>query len=701
MVEDISERKETELKLGEKTRNLNVAVRETNCLYGISKIASDDQDTIENTLSMVVDLIPTGWRYPDIAHARITFDGTEYTSKNYKESQWKISSDIYTESEISGTVEVFYSQATMDGESETFTKNEGNLLNAITDKLSDTIEHKLAQEELVAMNDQLMQATAKANNLATIAEVANTAKSQFLASMSHEIRTPMNAIVGFAELLEAEDLTKDQKEKVYHVSDSANNLLGLINDILDFSKIEAGKIDLENITCSFARTLNSVESMMQAKAGEKGLDFRIIETTKLPANIYTDPTRLRQCLINLVSNAIKFTSDGHVHIKVGLEHVNNVPFIRFDVEDTGIGIPEDKHDAVFELFTQADGSTTRKFGGTGLGLSITKQLTKLMGGEITITSKLGEGSTFSLSIPAGVDTDKEAPLDRYGMSEYWQDDNKETDSIEVTGEILVAEDTKTNQILLRSMLKKIGIESITFVDDGVEAVKAAESQTYDLILMDIHMPNMNGYEATKTIKNMGIKTPIIAITANAMKGDSDKCLKAGCDDYLSKPIESKKLYQKVRQYLCREESQEPLAQLSNNEESETIMTDSKETQTTPIIQWQELVSRGFDEDLVLAIAPACMEDVRSAIEKLLIATDESNAKDVRLYSHAIKGSVANIGAVDLANTAFELEKDSAEGNLTRAKELLGKITEKFGELEKFIATPDWIEIAKKEANITV
>ncbi len=698
MIEDISYRKETELKLEKKTGDLNDSVRELNCLYKISRLASDPFDSIEEIFNMAIELIPSGWQYKDITSAQIIYEDKQFTSENFQESQWKQSSDIIVNEKIVGSVNVFYSQQKNDAYEGPFLKIERDLIDGISEKLSKTIEYKLAQKELQERNEQLLEASARANHLTAIAEEANAAKSQFLANMSHEIRTPMNAIIGFTELLEDEDLTKEQKDKVYLVSDSARNLLELINDILDFSKIEAGKLDIEMLECSLGRTLNSIESMMQAKAKEKNLDFRIIEKTKLPAQIYTDPTRLRQCLVNLTSNAIKFTSQGHVHIGVSIEYKQEVPLIRFDIEDTGIGIPEDKHEAIFELFTQADGSTTRKFGGTGLGLSITRNLITSMGGDLTITSELGKGSIFTLTLPAGVDIDKQELLDRYGVNDYSNNNNVE--HIGATGKILIAEDTKTNQILLRALLKKVGVENITFANDGLEALETIESEEFELILMDIHMPNMNGYEATRAIREKNIKTPIIAITANAMKGDSKKCIKAGCDDYLSKPIESNKLYQKVRQYMCDnvDNADESKAQLETSKKEIVV---EKNTSDKTIIQWQELAKRGLDQELLMAIIPACMEDVRSCIEKLVISIDESNAVDVRLYAHAIKGSVANIGAVELASVAYKLEKLASEGDISKAKEFLAEIVSEFSELEEFVNKPDWIEIIKQKENIAI
>jgi len=381
------------------------------------------------------------------------------------------------------------------------------------------------------------------------AEIANMAKSEFLANMSHEIRTPMNAIVGFSDILADEKLTEEQKEQVNLIRSSGKHLLELINDILDFSKIEAGKLNVEMNDCSLAQILHSIESMMHSLAKGKGLDFAIRTSSDLPAKVRTDAERLRQCLINLANNAIKFTEKGHVYVNIYMEARNNQPNIRFDVEDTGIGIPADKQQKIFESFTQVDGSTSRKYGGTGLGLAITRQLSKLLGGELALTSEEGKGSIFSLVIPIGLEVTGQALLDRYGIAEHADNGDKETEPAEFSGQVLVAEDVKTNQMLIELLLKRMGLE-VTIAANGKEAVQKALERKYDLIFMDIQMPNMNGYEATRALRKQGITTPIIALTAHAMKEDKTICIEAGCDDYLTKPLDHRDLLEKIRKYLA-------------------------------------------------------------------------------------------------------------------------------------------------------
>jgi signal transduction histidine kinase len=380
------------------------------------------------------------------------------------------------------------------------------------------------------------------------AEEGTLAKSRFLANMSHEIRTPMNAIMGFGDLLSDEDITDQQRGYVNTIINSGKHLLQVIDDILDFSKIEAGKLDIEMSECSLRDLSAVIESIIHPSVAEKDLKFEIREDSSLPANIHTDQARLQQCLINLVNNAIKFTEQGHVYVKVSLEDKDNQPYIRFDVEDTGIGISPEKQEKVFESFTQADGGTSRKYGGTGLGLAITRQLAKLLGGELTLTSEIGKGSVFSLIIPAGLDVTKQPLLDRYNIASHTNMGREQTEQPEFSGRVLVAEDVVTNQMLIKSLLKPMGLE-VTITADGNEALQEALTHEFDLILMDIQMPYMNGYEATRAIRKEGITTPIIALTAYAMKGDDKKCFEAGCDDYLAKPLDRKKLSKILRKYL--------------------------------------------------------------------------------------------------------------------------------------------------------
>ncbi|MCK5616674.1 response regulator, partial [Candidatus Pacearchaeota archaeon] len=359
------------------------------------------------------------------------------------------------------------------------------------------------REALVCMEDitERKQIERDLRKAKILAEEMDQAKSQFLANMSHEIRTPMNAIIGFSDMLNDEELTDDQVGYVKLIRDSGEHLLQLINGILDFSKIEAGKLDIEVVECNIEEILGRIDSMLRPMAKEKGIQFEILQSEQLPAYLLTDPNRLQQCLINLINNAMKFTEEGHVYVKVSLLEENSQPNLCFAVEDTGIGIPDDKQDVIFCEFTQADGSTTRKFGGTGLGLSITKNLAELMGGSLRLTSEVGKGSVFSLVIPVGMDVAQQPALEMNDSANI-SDLSANTEQVRFSGCVLVAEDSPTNQILMKKLLEKKGIE-VSIAEDGKIAVDECQGRSFDLIFMDMHMPGLNGIEATKKLREEG------------------------------------------------------------------------------------------------------------------------------------------------------------------------------------------------------
>ena len=409
----------------------------------------------------------------------------------------------------------------------------------------------LARKKLVEKQLALKQERDLAIQHEQEAKAATEAKSAFLANMSHEIRTPMNGVIGMIELVSRSKLDETQQDFIATAKRSANSLLMIINDILDFSKIEAGELSLEQVEFDLEQLFTELTHDLQFQANKKSLTLELVKENVEHKKVLGDPHRITQIFNNLLSNAIKFTQTGTIKIEYSLKKLDDQCQLNVMVTDTGIGISDAALPHLFDSFSQADMSTTRKFGGTGLGLAITKQLCELMGGDITAKSKLGEGSVFDFSVKLTLPDPLASPLE--------QKNHGKTQVNFARLCVLVVEDNLINQEVMRAILNDLNIV-LKVANDGLEALDILadpEAMTFDLILMDCQMPNMDGYETTRRIRaseagNMFSKIPIVALTANTMNSDREKCFAAGMNDYLTKPIDHQALQLILKKYLPNE-----------------------------------------------------------------------------------------------------------------------------------------------------
>lgn len=409
----------------------------------------------------------------------------------------------------------------------------------------DSSPKKLNEDQINALKilsqqviDQLELRSAKEK-----AERELEVKSRLLANVSHEIRTPLGGILGITEMA-MDEATTDEKRREYVkiVNDCAQNLLVIVNDILDFSKVEAGKVEFENRPFEVRKLIEGCMFLFDSRASEKGITFSANINDSVPVSIMGDETRIRQVLVNFISNAIKFTDQGEVCVEVSMgDSSENKPEIQFTVKDSGIGISKEGMAKIFSDFSQAEASTTRKYGGTGLGLSISKGLVETMGGKIRVDSELGKGSTFSFSLEAISQEVRLSPKEKSGR-------------IQFSCRVLLVEDNHVNQVIGTNLLKKLGCD-VDVVNNGKEALDAITKEKYDICFMDCQMPVMDGFTAAKEIRSKFLRSErpiVIAMTANAMKGDRERCLEAGMDDFITKPINRKILVATMSKYLATE-----------------------------------------------------------------------------------------------------------------------------------------------------
>jgi len=465
-------------------------------------------------------------------------------------------------------------------------------------------------------------------------------KDQFLANMSHEIRTPMNAVLGFTHLLQQQPMNEKSREYVTAIQHAGENLLEIINDILDISKIESGMMRLEPVSFSLRGMLHSMELMFQPKALEKKLELSFSIDTHVPDILYGDVMRLTQVLVNLVNNAIKFTPRGKVQVKVSEVSAESGVRLLFTVSDTGIGISPDKLPAIFDRFNQAEADITRKFGGTGLGLTIVRQLVELQHGNITVESEPGKGSTFKVELPY---TLGELLPDSGENYTYSQDNFALPQQPDIR--LLVAEDNKMNQNLLKHLLGNRQLH-YQLVNNGQEALSALSKQHFDLVLMDLQMPEMDGYTATRKIREeLQSNIPIIAMTAHAMSGEKEKCLQAGMNEYLSKPIREGELYRMIQVFTGKSSTPELYARHNGHSAIHNGNSNGHAAeQETPLIQLEYLhqLSMGdkaFEQNMLQQFVTQLPEDL-SLLKK---AIDEGSVTAIRSTAHNIKTTISFIG----------------------------------------------------------
>jgi len=780
ILRDVTERKKAEEELRKRTHDLGKRVKELHCMYGISKITETPGVTFKEILKEAVDLIPPAWQYAEDTCARIVFQDIGFRTKNFQETVWSQVANISVDGQDVGAVEVFYLSEMPVVDEGPFEKEERHLLDDIAHRLGETFERIRAEEDLQKAKE--------------IAEEATEAKSNFLANMSHEIRTPMNAIMGLSHLAIQTELSPKQHDYLNKIKTSANSLLHIINDILDFSKIEAGKLEMESVDFSLDGVMNNLADLVMVKAQmRENLEVLFNMAQNVPRFLKGDPLRLGQVLINLANNAVKFTEEGEIVVSTRLVKENDDQVtLEFSVSDTGIGLTQGQIDHLFEAFSQADTSTTRKYGGTGLGLTICRSLIDMMGGEIRVESELGRGSTFIFTADFGRSEQMEKKVlepspDLRGMRVLVIDDNVTSReilmgmleslsfevSLAVSGEeglreledasgkrpydlvlmdwkmpgmngieaskrirnhpglakvptiimvtaygreeimrqadqlglegflikpvspsvlfntimqafsleapesvrprvpadrtaeklqdirgawILLVEDNEINQQVARELLEGAGLP-VTIATNGDEAVHAVKDKDFEAVLMDVQMPVMDGYQATRVIrKDERFKgLPIIAMTAHAMTGDQEKCLEAGMNDYVSKPIDPEKLFSTLIKWIKPGERVVPDHLLDGIGE-ESSDDDGPPLSDLPGISVQSGLRRvGDNTKLYRKLLSKFRGNHSDVAHDIGSALNDDDPETATRLAHTVKGVAGNIGAQDLHLAAANLE----------------------------------------------
>jgi signal transduction histidine kinase/HPt (histidine-containing phosphotransfer) domain-containing protein len=534
-----------------------------------------------------------------------------------------INSEIRDTNHTAIGVEVFF-----NGQKHFITADRLNILNLLLSTYETAV---VRNQELARARDDL--------------HAANRAKSDFLANMSHEIRTPMTAILGYADmLLDPETSATDRVDHVRVIRHHGEHLLTILNDILDFSKIEAGKLSVENIDVDPRQIVGDVLSLMRVRAMEKKLKLFVTYATPIPQTIKSDPTRLRQILINLVGNSIKFTEAGSVQLVLGLTSEKaHEPRLEISVIDTGIGMTPEQAKNVFTPFQQADTSTTRRFGGTGLGLTICRRLAAMLGGDITLQTQAGKGSCFGVTICTGDLNGVPLLQGEYEAIKPQEALTQSPPTVQFSGRVLLAEDGIHNQRAISFYLKKAGVEVAVAPNGRIAcemAIKALAANPFDVILMDMQMPEMDGYEAAMSLRQQGYTRPIIALTAHAMSHDRDRCIKAGCTDYLAKPIDRKQLIATLGTYL-------------------KLATSPPETTATPPMHKSEPLrsTATADAEFTQKFLPDFIADLPTKVHQMGNLLNESNFEELARVTHQLKGAAGVYGFMSITDAAGRVEAE--------------------------------------------
>jgi signal transduction histidine kinase/CheY-like chemotaxis protein/HPt (histidine-containing phosphotransfer) domain-containing protein len=543
----------------------------------------------------------------------------------------------------------------------------------------------LLQREFGSLAKRLGEARRELESARDQALAVSNAKSDFLAKMSHEIRTPLNGVLGMLELLANTPMDRVQKRYMHSIRESADTLLDIISDILDFSKIEAGKLVLENRAFNLNTFITDVTDSLAALAAQKGLRLNHIAPDGPPVNVEADPVRLRQVLTNLLGNAIKFTNSGGVLLRVTSSlDVGDYESITFEVVDTGIGIAAHKQQQIFDSFSQEDGSTTRRYGGTGLGLSISKQLIEKMGGNITLQSESGKGSTFAFTLRLRADRKGAmTSIEDTFTHVYGELDSANSAVSPLKGRVLVAEDNAVNQAVAAGLLETIGVES-KVVSNGQEAVDAFLTGKFDAVLMDCQMPSLDGYQATEEIRRIESRrhcepVRIIAVTANVLVGDMEKCIAAGMDDYLRKPYSGEQLHAALAKILPPGESPAAHEQMADPGSNLGFPIPQLDGEAIDDQVLNSLASLPFASNKSLAsqVIQTYMNSSLDLMTRLGEAIDRGDAECIRKAAHSLKSSSANVGAVRLAELCASIETSTRASDRASAVTLQGQIKDEY------------------------